>query len=155
MRPLFVFVALLLATAPGARSQPGPYGAQPGTGFGGGAALPTDDRAGGLTSQYARPTYDPGLPPPVGTPGDRPSDYLRRAQDALAAGRAGEAQQSLEMAQTRLLDRSVPLGQTNHPSNNPTVGQISQALQALSARDRPGCMQLIQAALATASREDF
>jgi hypothetical protein len=28
-------------------------------------------------------------------------------------------QQSLEMAQTRLLDRSVPMGQTNNPSDNP------------------------------------
>jgi hypothetical protein len=28
-------------------------------------------------------------------------------------------QQSLEMAQTWLLDRLVPLGQTNNPSDNP------------------------------------
>ena len=44
---------------------------------------------------------------------NRPSDYLRAAQGALAAGRIAEAQEALEMAQTRMLDRSVPLGQTN------------------------------------------
>ncbi len=59
------------------------------------------------------------------------------------------------MAQTRLLDRSVPMGQTNNPSDNPAVTQISQALQALAARDRAQAMQLIQSAIpaATASSQ--
>jgi hypothetical protein len=89
------------------------------------------------------------LPSPNLPQGDRPSDYLRAAQAALAAGRIGEAQEALEMAQTRMLDRSVPLGQTDDPSNNPTVGQISQARQALAAHDRNTCMQLINAAIAS------
>jgi hypothetical protein len=85
--------------------------------------------------------------------GGRPSDYLRAAQSALAAGHAGEAQSALEMAQTRMLDRSVPLGQTDNPSDNPTSGQISQARQALAARDRATCMQLIQAAITSATAQ--
>jgi hypothetical protein len=76
-----------------------------------------------------------------------PSAYLRAAQGALAAGRLYEAQEALEMAQTRLLDRSVPLGQTRNPSNIAVVGQISQALQALAARDRANCMQWIDTAM--------
>ena len=93
------------------------------------------------------------LPSPNQPEGARPSDYLRAAQNALAAGRIGEAQEALEMAQTRMLDRSVPLGQTNDPSNNPTVGQIAQARQALAARDRATCMQLLQTAIGSATAE--
>jgi hypothetical protein len=93
------------------------------------------------------------LPSPVVSPGARPSEYLRAAQGALAAGRRGEAQEALEMAQTRMLDRSVPLGQTNNPSDNPTSGQISQALQALAAHDQATCMQSIQAAIASATAQ--
>jgi hypothetical protein len=92
--------------------------------------------------------------PSVNLPeGAKPSDALRAAQGALAAGRIREAQEALEMAETRMLDRSVQLGATNNPSDNPTVAQISQARQALAAHDRAGCMQLIQAALASATAQ--
>ena len=82
-----------------------------------------------------------------------PSDVLRAAQGALATGHSGRAQEALEMAQTRMLDRSVALGETNSPSDNPTVGLISQALAALAAHDRAGCMQLIQTALVSAAAQ--
>ena len=85
----------------------------------------------------------------------KPSDMLRAAQGALATGHPGQAQEALEMAQTRMLDRSVALGTTNSPSDNPTVGQVSQALAALAAHDRAGCMQLIQAALETTEAQGF
>jgi hypothetical protein len=93
------------------------------------------------------------LPSPNLPDGAKPSDALRAAQGALAAGRAGEAQDALEMAETRMLDRSVALGTTDNPSDNPTVGQISQALQALAANDRAACMRLIQTALGTATAQ--
>jgi hypothetical protein len=54
------------------------------------------------------------------------------------------------MAETRLLDRSTPLFQTNTPSANPAVSQISQALQALAAGDQARCMSLIDAAMPNA-----
>jgi hypothetical protein len=93
------------------------------------------------------------LPSPNLPEGALPSDFLRVAQNALAAGRVGEAEEALERAQTRMLDRSVPLGQTNDPSNNPTVGQIGQARQALAADDRATCMQLLQTAIASATAQ--
>ncbi len=93
------------------------------------------------------------LPSPNLPDDTKPSDALRVAQGALAAGRTGEAQEALERAQTRMLDRSVALGQTNTPSDNPTVAQISQALQALAAHDRATCMQAIQSALASATAQ--
>ena len=93
------------------------------------------------------------LPSPNVSQDERPSDFLRAAQGALAAGRVAEAQQALEMAQTRMLDRAVPLGQTNNPSDNPTIGQIAQARQALAAHDRATCLQSIQAAITTATAQ--
>jgi hypothetical protein len=92
-------------------------------------------------------------PPASGDSTNRPSDYLLAAQSALAAGRLNETQEALEMAQTRMLDRSVPLGQTNVPSDNPVNQQITQARQALAARDRTACMRLIEAAINTAAAQ--
>jgi hypothetical protein len=106
-----------------------------------------------LVRDDSQGTAIPPLPSPSGGDEQRASDYLKAAQGALAAGRNDEARQALEMAQTRMLDRSVPLGQTNNPSDNPTVVQISQALQALTARDRATCMQLIQTAIGSASAQ--
>ena len=102
-------------------------------------------------AQPAGSTVLAPLPSPNPAEGDRPSDFLRAAQGALAAGRAGEAQSALEMAQTRMLDRSVPLGQTDNPSDNPISAQIAQARQALATHDRATCLQLIQAAIASAT----
>ena len=103
----------------------------------------------GTPSPAQQAVIAPALPmPDVGE--DVPATaYLRAAEAALATGRTGEAQQALEMAQTRLLDRSVPLGQTGVPSADPAVAQISAALQALAAGDRMGCVTQIQAALDT------
>ncbi len=117
------------------------------------AADPPSNRASNIGPQDTQSTNAPALPAPNLPDGARPSDALRAAQGALAAGRTGEAQESLEMAQTRMLDRSVPLGQTNNPSDNPTVRQISRALQALASHDRATCMQLIQTALASATAQ--
>ena len=115
--------------------------------------MPMGTRASNIDASDTRSMIAPNLPsPPVG-PNASAVDYLRAAQTSLQAGRTGEAQQSLEMAQTRLLDRSVPMGQTNNPSDNPAVTQMSQALEGTGAGDRAQTMQLIQSAIpATATR---
>ena len=124
-----------------------PPGANPGTGarpgnvIGTGMSLPMSTKAGNLN-----------LPTPAVGENASAADLLRAARSALAAGRTGEAQQALEMAQTRLLDRSVPLGQTDKPSDDPVVRQISQALRALAADDRPTCLRLIEAAIPASSQ---
>ena len=99
-------------------------------------------------AQVARQLPAPALPESA-----KPSDYLRAAQSAIAAGRMGEAEEALEEAQTRLLDRSTPLFQTGNPSDNPTVQQITQARQALKAGDRGTCLGLIQQAIASATAQ--
>ena len=115
------------------------------------AANPTSDSASNINGQDTQSPIAPTLPAPNLAEGARPSDALRAAQGALAAGRTGEAQAALEMAETRMLDRSVALGQTGSPSDNPTVGQISRALQALAANDRATSMQWLQTALQSAT----
>ena len=117
------------------------------------AANPYSATASNINPQDTRSTIAPALPSPNLPDGAKPSDALRAAQGALAAGRSGEAQDALEMAETRMLDRSVALGTTGNPSDNPTVGQISAALQALAANDRTACMQSIQTALASATAQ--
>ena len=136
-----------------------PPGANPATG-----ARPGNDIGTGMSTadghareQYRRVRHtlaDRTEPAePACGAGRESADYLRAAQASLPAGRTGEAQQSLEMAQTRLLDRSVVMGQTDNPSDNPAVSQISQALKALAHGDRAQTMQLIQSTIpiATAS----
>jgi hypothetical protein len=130
-------------------------GARPGNEIGTGMSLPMGTHASNIDPSDTRSVIAPNLPtPPIG-PNAGAVDYLRAAQTSLQAGRTGEAQQALEMAQTRLLDRSVPMGQTGNPTDNPAVTQISQALKALAAGDRAQTLQLVQAAIpaATASAQ--
>lgn len=123
-------------------------GARPGNEIGTGSSLPLSDRASNLGPDDTRSTIAPNLPSPaVGE--DAPARaYLQAARAALIAGRTGEAQQALEMAETRALDRSVPLFQTSTPSRNPLVDKIGQALGAMGTRDRGRAVQIIDEALA-------
>jgi hypothetical protein len=126
-------------------------GARPGNDIGTGMSLPMGTRASNIDQSDTRSSIAPNLPsPPIGANANA-VDYLRAAQSALQAGRTGEAQQAMEMAQTRLLDRSVPQGQTNNPSDNPAVSQTSLALKALAVGDRAQSMQLLQSAIPAAT----
>ena len=122
-------------------------GGRPGNVVGTGMSLPRGTRASNIDQDNTRSLIAPNLPSPTVGPDASPAELLRAAQNSLSAGRTGETQQALEMAQTRLLDRSVAQGQTLAQSRNPAVAQISQALRALAAGDRAQTMQLIQAAI--------
>ena len=126
-------------------------GARPGNVIGTGMSEPMSNRAANINQgDQPYPRIAPNLPtPPIGENASA-ADYLRSAQASLAAGRTGEAQQSLEMAETRLLDSLVPYGTTGARVRSPAIAQISQARQALAAGDRARSMQLIDAALAAA-----
>jgi hypothetical protein len=126
-------------------------GARPGNDIGTGMSLPMGNRASNIDQNNTRSLIAPNLPSPSVGESANAVDFLRAAQSALQAGHTGEAQQSLEMAQTRLLSRSVPMQQTSNPSDNPAVMQISQALRALAAGDRAQTMQLIQSAIPAAT----
>lgn len=93
----------------------------------------------------------PALPAPMVGPNATVLTYLHAARTAFAAGRTGEAQQALEMAETRTLDRSVVQGQGSTPSNSHLVAQIGAALHAVGAGNRVQAMHRIDAAIATSS----
>ncbi len=124
-----------------------PLGARPGYDARAGSSTPYSTRASNIDRADTRATIAPSLPTPRLGPDAAPLQYLEAARGALAAGRTGQAQQSLEMAQTRLLDRSVTYDATNRPIADPAVAQISDALRALASRDRFRAMQIIDATL--------
>ena len=97
----------------------------------------------------AAPIVSARLPTPPLSSEASPADFLRAAWGALAAGRNGEARSALEMAQTRLLGRSVDAGQESVPSHDLAVKQISEAINALVSSDRMTCLRYIEFASRT------
>lgn len=106
---------------------------------------PVSTKAANILPEDARSAIAPALPtPPVGTDA-APHAYLKAARDALTAGRTGEAQQSLEMAETRELARAVPPEAASMPDPDPAVTQIRDALHALGNGDRARALNIIDA----------
>jgi hypothetical protein len=151
-----LLVVLLGVAASSSLAQPVPPGANPVTGarpgndIGTGASLPMSDKASNIAPGDTSSPIAPNLPSPAIGENATPRDYLVAARAALVQGKTGEAQQALEMAESRALDRSVPLFQTSTPDANPLIGQITQALNALGAGDRGRAVQIIEAAMAHA-----
>ena len=59
---------------------------------------------------------------------------------------------SMEMAETRLLDRSVPLGGTDVPAQSRVIREISAARAALQAGDPDRCTRALDGAIGIAER---
>ena len=100
------------------------------------------------------PPYAARLPSPDLAEGSPASQYLAVAADALARNQTGLAQSALGHAETRLLSRSVPLFQTDKPSDNPAVTLISQARQALGAGDLATAQALVAKAQPIVAQEE-
>jgi hypothetical protein len=123
-------------------------GARPGNDIGTGQSLPTSNRASNIDATDTRGTIAPRLPAPSISEDAPPHDFLIAARQALAANRTGEAQEALERAESRTLNRSVRPSMANDPSHQPLVAQIGQARDALASGDRARTIQLIDTALA-------
>lgn len=122
-------------------------GARPGNVIGSGDSLPMSQKAGNTGPGNVTAGVVPNLPTSdVGTDGT-PLAYLQAARRALADGRTGEAQQALEMAQTRTLDRSVLATEADKPSASIRVQQIGDAIRALGNGQREAALGLIDALL--------
>jgi hypothetical protein len=126
-------------------------GARPGHDPGVGQSWPLATGASNTGAGDVRSTIAPTLPDPDVGENATPQQLLAAARQALAIGRTGQAQEALERAQTRLLDRDTPLFQTNTPSNHPAVIHISNALKALGAGNRASAMAAIDAAMPLAN----
>lgn len=122
-------------------------GARPGHVPGEGESLPKSDKASNILPGTTGSAIAPTLPAPGVADSGGPFDYLRAARASLAAGRTGEAQQSLEMAETRSLDRAMAPGQTASASDSRFVSQIREARHALGSGGVKDAVAFIDLAL--------
>jgi hypothetical protein len=142
-----------LATHPQIQSQPPPAtddagGARPGHSPGIGQSLPLSNNASNNTTTDTTSTIAPTLPSTETGPAGTARAFLMEARAALVAtGRTGQAQQALEMAETRSLDRVVPPDESSGPSRSEVVGQISAARRALANGDIVQALSHIDLAL--------
>jgi hypothetical protein len=113
-------------------------------------SLPVSDRAGNITARDTASPIAARLPDPSVDDNATIHDFLIAARNALVTGRTGEAQETLERAETRLLDRSVPLFQTSTPSQDPMAERIARVLHALGDGDRLEAVRLLEQAIGSA-----
>ena len=143
MRNIFLASAVALAFAAPALAQTSQWAHEPGTGQSG----PASDKASNIDGSDSRSDIAPHFQSPGVDENAGPVGYLKAAEAALAHHRTGEAQQALEMAETRLLDRSTPVTEASVPSQNDMVQQVSMARQALGHNDVPGARKAIAMAI--------
>jgi hypothetical protein len=146
------FLLGLTATAAVAQLPAAPSATRSGQAVAAGASSPQSDKASNNGPAGTKPTIAPTPPSPIlASPAlgnDAMSrDYLRAARAALVAGNTGEAQQSLEMAETRALGRPVVLGQANTPNASLYIARIADARSALGKGDSRYAISLIDVAL--------
>jgi hypothetical protein len=144
MRMIYV-LSMMGSLAWPALAQQNETGARPGNEIGTGMSLPRSDRAGNLDAATTHSALAPNLPAPQNSGGVRA--LLMEARQDLAADRSGAAQEALERAETRALDRSVPVGSEHIPAGDPVVSAVSQARAALAAGNMRGAIGIIDAAL--------
>lgn len=128
LRPAAFLAALALA-GPAAHAQTA--GRATATGMSG----PASNRASNIDHADTAGGIAPHLPQPDAPDDAGPATLLRAADQALADRRTGAAQQALEMAETRMLDRSTEIGASGQPNQDPRVLHIRAALQALGRGD--------------------
>ncbi len=119
----------------------GAQGGNPGDG-------PVSTRSSNIVPSDTKSTIAPSLPASPAGDDAAIRDYLRAARESLTAGRTGEAQQSLEMAETRALTRVVPAEEAAMPAGSSLISRIKNARMALGHGDRSQAIALIDMALA-------
>jgi hypothetical protein len=143
MRALLLACAVLFMALPaGAQTDPA-TGARPGNVVGTGQSLPLSDKASNATAGDTRSTIAPRLPTPSVGDDAAPLAFLQAAERALTLGHTGEAQEAIERAESRLLDRDVAPSAAGRPSGQKLVATVGDARRALAAGDRAGAMRAI------------
>lgn len=113
--------------------------------FSGGAGAPFSPHASNI--KPGGNMVAPRLPAPT-TASESPESLLRYARQALTRRQTGAAQQALEMAETRVLSRTVDPTRADQPNPTQMVQHIAAARRALGTRDFATAEQEIEAALA-------
>ena len=120
--------------------------APPTSAYQGGASVPLSPRASNIGPGDTRSEIAPRLPNPE-TASNSPEALLRAAQRSLSQNKTGAAQQALEMAETRILSRTVEPANASVPDPAAMVQHIGEARRALGAGNRAGAQAAIAAAL--------
>lgn len=115
-----------------------------GAAFAQNSSSPLSGKASNISGTDTRSAVAPRLPTPAA---DDPDRLLMSAQNALSRGRTGEAQEALERAETRLLDRSTLASDAGTPISGPRIDAIRQALSSLGSGDRAGAKAAITTAM--------
>ncbi len=151
MRIAVLFLAAVLVA--GSAAAQTMDGARAGNVIGTGMSLPRSDAASNLDQQTTRSELAPALPAPSAT--DDIQSLLLDARHALQTGQTGAAQEALERAETRALDRSVPQGDERVVAADPLTAATNQARAALAAGDAAGAIRVIDSALPRAADADI
>jgi hypothetical protein len=136
---------------PPAYTQPQPApadtetGARPGNIIGTGMSLPRSDNAGNLNAATTHSELAPNLPAPTGV--ESVYNLLLTARQDLVAHQTGAAQEALERAETRALDRDITPGTERIPDQSPQIAAIAQARAALANNNLNGAIAVIDQAL--------
>lgn len=139
---LFVGLAgLVLCHLPAARAQQGVRG-----------QVRTSSAASNIGPSDTRSVIAPALPVPPVPSGSTPREFLQAAREAVLLGRSGEAQEALERAETRVLDRSVSARMGKVPDSDRIVIDIAVARRALAANQPPVALSAIDDALRLSDR---
>ncbi len=101
-----------------------------------GAAVSQHDS--NITPSDTRSITAPRLPEPGAPSPSPPAAFLAAARRAVAAGRTGEAQEALERAETRLLDRPAAPGSGLQPDNRRAVLIVVSPFSSAVLLMRPG-----------------
>ncbi|HYP62739.1 MAG TPA: hypothetical protein VEQ16_02560 [Acidocella sp.] len=160
---LMLAALMLLASSPALAqtmtddmSQTGPQsvtGARPGNDIGTRDSLPRSPAASNITSADTNSTIAPTPPEPSVGPDAGVNALLSSANQSLATGETGQANEALEQAETQILQRSVLKTQTDYTSTDPVVAQIDQARLAIGNRDNEDATRIIDQILSGGSPE--
>ena len=106
------------------------------------ADAPQSNAASNIGPADTSSAIAPRLPTPPAGDDATIRQYLLDARQALAEGRTGTAQEALERAETRMLDRAVPAPRLHQPNRSPLVEQVTAARQALGMNDTNRALQI-------------
>ena len=148
MRRALLLAASGLALTVTAQAQRPDPDIRPGHEPGVGDSLPLSGNASNIAPGDTRSVIAPTLPRPAGGPNQSIASLLAGAQKALAARRTGLAEESLERAETAMLQRSVPPEQAATPDQAPDVLQVQAARAALAHHDLAAARQAVAEAMA-------
>ncbi len=111
-------------------------------------AEPYSPTASNINQADTRSDIAPRLPAPTVGENASPEQFLLAAQEALHMRHSGLAQEALERAETRLLDRATVPSAAGQPDGAPRIAMITQARQALGNGDMVTAERLVAQALA-------